>query len=131
MKRTSKVLTGLTIIALLTLTIVTTARAFEARTGEDVVIAAGEVIEDDLYVSAVTFTLDGTVQGDLIVVDQIITINGTVEGDLIAAGQAIIVNGTVMDDIRISGATFFVGEQASIGDDLFGAGYSLETRSGS
>jgi cytoskeletal protein CcmA (bactofilin family) len=131
MKRTSKVLTGLTIIALLTLTIVTTARAFEARTGEDVVIAAGEVIEDDLYVSAVTFTLDGTVQGDLIVVGQIITINGTVEGDLIAAGQAIIVNGTVMDDIRISGATFFVGEQASIGDDLFGAGYSLETRSGS
>ena len=46
MKRTSKVLTGLALIALLTLTIATPARAFDARTGEDVVIAAGEVIED-------------------------------------------------------------------------------------
>jgi cytoskeletal protein CcmA (bactofilin family) len=131
MKRTSKVLTGLAIIALLTLTIVTPARAFEARTGEDVVIAAGEVIEDDLYVTAATFTLDGTVKGDLAVAAQTITINGTVEGDLMAAGQAVIINGTVMDDVRISGATLFVGERASIGDDLFGAGYSLETRRGS
>jgi len=86
MKRTSKVLTGLAIIALLTLTIVTPARAFVARTGEDVVIAADEVIEDDLYVSAATFTLDGTVKGDLAVAAQTITINGTVEGDLMAAG---------------------------------------------
>ncbi len=131
MMRTPKVLTGLALVALLTLTIVTPARAFEARTGEDVVIAAGEVIEDDLYVSAATFTLDGTVKGDLAVAAQTITINGTVEGDLMAAGQAVIINGTVMDDVRISGATLFVGEGASIGDDLLSAGYSLETRSGS
>jgi len=111
MKRTSKVLTGLALIALLTLTIATPARAFDARTGEDVVIAAGEVIEDDLYVSAATFTLDGTVKGDLAV-----------------AAQTITINGAVMDDVRIAGATLFVGEGASIGDDLFGASYSLETR---
>jgi len=131
MKRTSKVLIGLALIALLALTIVTPAYAFEPRTGEDVVIAAGEVIEDDLYVSAATFTLDGTVKGDLVVAAQTITINGTIEGDLMAAGQAVIINGAVMDDVRIAGATLFVGEGASIGDDLLAAGYSLETRSGS
>jgi cytoskeletal protein CcmA (bactofilin family) len=131
MKRTFKVLTGLVLVALLALTIVTPARAFEARTGEDVVIAAGEVVEDDLYVSAATFTLDGTVKGDLVVAAQTITINGTIEGDLMAAGQAVIINGTVMDDARIAGATLFVGEGASIGDDLLAGGYSLETRSGS
>ena len=36
--------------------------AFESRGGENVVIAAGEVIEDDLYVMAGTFTLDGTIE---------------------------------------------------------------------
>jgi len=42
------------------------ARAFDGRSGEKVVIEAGEVIEDDLYVTANEFVLDGTVKGDLI-----------------------------------------------------------------
>jgi cytoskeletal protein CcmA (bactofilin family) len=131
MKRTSKILAGLALVALLTLTIATPARAFDARTGDNVVIASGEVITDDLYVSAAAFTLDGTVKGDLIVAAQTVTINGTVEGDLLAAGQAVIINGKVLDDARITGMTLFVGQGASISDDLMSAGYSLETRSGS
>jgi len=131
MKRTTKVLGGLVLVTLLALAVATPTRAFEPRIGEDVVIAMGEVISEDLYVSAASFTLNGTVKGDVIVAAQTVTINGTIEGDLMAAGQAVIINGKVLDDTRIAGMTLFLGESASIGDDLFGAGYSLEARPGS
>lgn len=107
------------------------ALALESRGGDNVVIAADEVIGDDLYVGAGTFTLDGTVKGDLVVFGGTITINGTVEGDLLAAGQAVIINGVVEDDVRASGAAITVSSGATIGDDLVAAGYSLEMANGS
>jgi cytoskeletal protein CcmA (bactofilin family) len=131
MSRTYKILSAFALLALLMLTFATPARAFDGRSGENVVIKADEVVEDDLYVSATKFTLDGTVKGDLFVVGETITINGTVEGDLVAAGQTIIINGTVTDDVRIAGAALQIGEKASIGDDLLAAGASLETQKGS
>jgi len=105
--------------------------ALESRGGDNVVIAADEVIDDDLYVGAETFTLDGTIKGDLIVFGGTITINGTVEGDLLAAGQAVIINGVVEDDVRATGAAITVSSGATIGDDLIGGAYSLETAAGS
>jgi len=105
-----------------------TVQAFEGRGGDTVVIKAGEVIDDDLYVAANRFTLDGTVKGDLVVAGSTIEINGTVEGDLIAAGQSIIINGTVGDDARIAGYTLTVG--GKVVDDLVSAGFSLDEKSG-
>lgn len=105
--------------------------AFEGREGNQVVIGADEVIDDDLYVGANEFTLDGTVRGDLIVAGSVITINGTVEGDLWAAGQVVILNGEVMDDARIAGAGLQLGENAQVNGDLLAAGASLETKAGS
>lgn len=131
MKTTYKIASILTLLALLFLTFTTPAQAFDGRGGEDVVIKADEVIEDDLYVGANTFTLEGTVKGDLIVFAQSITINGTVDGDLIAAGQAVVINGTVTDDARIAGAGLQIGGNARIGGDLVAAGASLEARDGS
>jgi cytoskeletal protein CcmA (bactofilin family) len=64
-----------------------------------VTIGAQEVINDDLYLSAETVTIDGTVKGDAVVAATQITLNGTVEGDLIAVGRIITVNGTVNDDV--------------------------------
>ena len=52
--------------------------AADIRRGERVVIAADEVIDDDLVVSA-----------------QYIEINGTVTGDLVATGTIIVVEGRV------------------------------------
>ena len=107
------------------------AQAFDARAGDDVVIAADEVVDDDLYVSANTFTLDGVIKGDLIVVGSIITINGAVEGDIMGAGQTLIINGEVMDDARVAGLAITLGESGKIGDDLIGAGYSIDAQAGS
>jgi len=119
------------LMALVSLTFASSALAFDGRGGDKVIIAADEEINDDLYVTATEFTLDGTVNGDVIAFGQISTINGTIEGDLISAGQTVIVNGTVTGAIRIAGSVLLVGENASIGGDIIGAGYSLEVKEGS
>lgn len=131
MKITTRLFSIFTLLAILTLAFATPVLAFEGRTGDDVIIEADEIIDDDLYVSAQNFTLQGTVTGDLFVVGENITINGTVEGDLFAGGQTIVINGTVGGDTRIGGAALQLGETASLGEDLMAGGASLETKEGS
>ena len=131
MKQTHKILSLVALAALLALTSITPARAFDGRTGDRVVIGADEVVNDDLYVGAQEFVLDGTVNGDLVAFGQTVTINGTVDGDLMAASQTVVVNGEVTGAIRMAGSVLFVGEGASIGGDIVGAGYSLELQQGS
>ena len=101
-------------------------RAADFRGAAEIVVAAGEVIDDDLYVTGGTITIDGTVRGDVIAAGRQVTINGTVEGDLIACGQAVVVNGRVGDDIRMAGMALNVGPGATVGDDIVAAGFSLE-----
>ena len=131
MKKARKLMSVFTLLTLMLLTFSTPVYAFEGRDGDKVVIGADEVIEDDLYVGANEFILDGTVKGDVIVGGNIITINGTVEGDLWAAGQVVIINGVVSDDARIAGAGLQLGQDAKVGGDLLAAGASLETKAGS
>ena len=130
-KRMVKAFSLLALVSLLALTFATPALAFDGREGNNITISADEVINDDLYVGADTFTLDGTIKGDLIVGGTVITINGTVDGDVWAAGQAVIINGTVMDDVHMAGGALFVGDKAQIGGDIVSAGGSLELRQGS
>ena len=131
MKDTRRFLSTFVITALLALSLITPVSAFDGRGGNKVVIEAGEIINDDLYVGAEAFVLDGTVNGDVIVFGQTITINGKVDGDLMAAGETVIVNGEVTGASRIAGSALFVGEKAIIGGDIVGAGYSIEARAGS
>jgi hypothetical protein len=52
-------------LALLTLTFATPALAFDGRGGDKITIKVNEVINDDLYVTANEFALDGIVKGEL------------------------------------------------------------------
>jgi cytoskeletal protein CcmA (bactofilin family) len=131
MKTQIKVLNVLMILAVALLLGAPTARAMEVRGGDVVVIAANEVINDDLYVTATAFTLDGTVKGDLIVFARTVQINGTVEGDVMGAAQAVSINGTVKDDARVAGAVITLGPNGRIADDLLVAGGTVETKPGS
>jgi len=131
MKNIGRVLLAFGLVALLGLAFVPPAYAFDGREGDKVVVAADEVIVDDLYVTAQEFVLDGTVIGDVVAMTQVSTINGTVDGDLMAAGQTIIVNGTVTGAIRMAGSVLLLGQNASVGGDIIGAGYSLEVKQGS
>jgi cytoskeletal protein CcmA (bactofilin family) len=130
-KSFTRILVSAILLTTLALSIATPALAFDGRGGDNVNIPAGETVNDDLYVGAQNFTLDGTVNGDVVAAGAIITINGTVEGDVIAAGQAVIINGTVRDNIRMAGGTLLIGENAKIGGDVVSAGGSLEFRQGS
>jgi len=131
MSNIRKFLSIFALVTLSSLTFASSAHAFDGRSGDNIVIESDEVINDDLYVTAGVFVLDGTVNGDLIAVGQTITINGTVDGDLMAAGQTVVVNGTVTGAIRMAGSVLLVDENASIGGDIIGAGYSLEIQEGS
>jgi cytoskeletal protein CcmA (bactofilin family) len=116
---------------MLALTFATPALAFEGRGGDTVVVAAGEVIDDDLYVGATTFTLEGIVNGDLFAVGQTITINGTVTGNLLTAGNSVVINGRVEGDVLAAAGVLFWGPESDVGGDVLGAGGSLEMREGS
>src|SRR5919108_4727578 len=131
MNRASKRFFMFSLLALLVLIFTTPASAFDGRSGENIVIQSDEVVNDDLYVTAGTFVLDGTVNGDLIAMGQTLTINGQVDGDVMAAGQTILVNGTVTGAIRMAGSVLLLDEQAHIGGDIIAAGYSLESWGGS
>lgn len=120
---------GLVCLALLVL--LSPTQAFEGRGGDTVIIAADEVIDDDLYVGASSFTLEGVIKGDLVVFGGTIEVNGQVAGDLIAAGQSVTVNGLVQDDVRMAGGALILHEGAQIAGDVLGAGYSLEAQAGS
>lgn len=108
-------------------------RAFDQRSGNEVIIAQGEVVEDDLYASANLVRVDGVIKGDLVATGNVIVLgpSGVVEGDLLAAGQGVTINGKVMDDARIAGMSLALGEQAQIADDLVAAGFSLRAAQGS
>jgi cytoskeletal protein CcmA (bactofilin family) len=126
-----RVSAAIVLLALMLMSAATPAYAFEGREGEKVTVAAGEVVDDDLYVGATEFVLDGTVNGDVISAGQTITINGTVNGNLVAAAQTVVVNGSVSGDILAGGSVLFFGEKASVGGDVIAGGYSIELRDGS
>ena len=69
------------LMSLLLFVFVPLTKAFDGIDGENVTIEAGEVVEDDLYVGANKFVLNGTIKGELIVASAETVINGTVEGD--------------------------------------------------
>ena len=129
--RKHKTVRLLILMSLLLFIFVPSAMAFEGRGDDNVTIEAGEVVEDDLYVGANNFVLDGAIKGDLIVAATEIVINGTVEGDLLAGGQFVEINGIIADDARIGATAIDLGEGAEIGGDLIAAGYSLLGKSGS
>lgn len=85
------------------------------RSGDKLVIAKGQVINDDLYFAGNSITVDGTINGDLIAAAADIRVSGTINGGLIAAAGNIIVNGNVTDDIRAAGGTVEIG--GSVGDN--------------
>jgi cytoskeletal protein CcmA (bactofilin family) len=115
---------------------------------DDGIIAADEVIDDDVFISSETVIVDGTVNGNLFVSASSATINGTVGGDLLVtsadttftgmvdgsvafAGQFLSLDGTVEGSLFALGNTVTLGPSAAVGRNIFFTGLSLETEPGS
>ena len=125
--RITKLITAFILVILLTGAVVPAARAFDPRSGDTIVIAKGEVVEDDLYLTASSVTINGIVKGDVIAFGATIILgsSGVIEGDFMGAGQTVRVDGEVGDDARLAGYSVVVA--GKIGDDLVSAGFHVET----
>ncbi len=121
----------LLVIVLLLFVAVPVTSAADFREGDSVIIASGEVIEDDLIVFGNSVEINGTVKGDLITTANEIIINGTVEGSIAAGGQSIIVNGPVDGSVYAGGYLVTIGQDATIGRNVLAGGYQIKTEQGS
>ena len=104
-----------------------TAHATEFESGERVVINAGDIIDDDLFITGDTVEMNGTVKGDLFATGGTVTINGTVEGSLFIAGQTLAINGPVNGSVYGAGYSLSLGQNGVVDRNMYFAGYSLTT----
>jgi len=112
---------ALAALLLACLTLPVQAAAFLPRTGDTVTIGPQERIQDDLYVSASTITIEGTIDGDLVAAGSTVTVSGTVTGDVLVMGGTVSISGTVGGTVRVGAGTLVVS--GPIGKDLVaGAG---------
>jgi cytoskeletal protein CcmA (bactofilin family) len=109
--------------------------ALDFRTGDNIFIPKGTVIDDNLFVGGDKVTVSGTVKGNLLAFGGNIMINGNVDGTIIAgggdvtiSGQAkdifigggdIAINGIVKRDLLIGGGQVYINKQAKVGNDVF------------
>jgi hypothetical protein len=115
---------------------------------DDGVIAADEVIDDDVFMSSETVSIDGTVNGALFISGDKITVNGKVNGDLVMSGSEVQVNGAVNGNLAfigqslalsgvVKGSVFFFGgglelePSAVVGRNVFFNGFGMEMQPGS
>jgi hypothetical protein len=109
----------------------TPALAADFRSGSTVIIAADEVIDDDLFVSGNRVEVNGTVKGDLFAVGETVEVNGPVEGSLMISGQTLTVNGPVGGSIYSGGYALRIGPEVEVSRNLYFGGFSLTTASSS
>ncbi len=95
--------------------------------GEEPIVAAGETIDDNLYMAGNIMRIEGTVDGDLICAGTRVEVteSGRVTGDLICGAQSIVVDGRVDGDVRSAGFTLRVGPQGQVGGEFIAAGFSV------
>lgn len=117
---------------------------------DDGTLPEGETVNDDLLISADNVVIDGTVNGAVIAAGNRVVVNGTVNGDLIMFGSDValsesgkvtgnIFSGARFIEIRgaVNGSVFggsaamLVGNNATIGRNVYYGGYSLESMAGS
>ncbi len=100
----------------------------KVRSGQDVVIPAGQTVDGNLYVSGGTVRVEGTVTGDLVAAGGEVQVTGEVQNDVLAAGGTVEVSGKVGGDARLFGGRVTVS--GPIGQDLLlGAGQATVTSS--
>jgi cytoskeletal protein CcmA (bactofilin family) len=112
--------------AVLTVTILLTAPAGAAdvRQGNNLVIPAGEVVNDDLYLFGSGITIEGTVNGDVIAFGDHINIKGPINGNFNGASNYFTVDGDVRDSVRVAASTIYI--DGKIGGDLVAAASEID-----
>lgn len=130
--RTARRVLVMALIAVLTLTLAPPALAGEYITDNSrAVVDEGEVIEDDLFISAQYVEMNGTVEGDLFATGEYVVVNGVVEGNLFASGAIIVLGGEVQGAAFVGGYALQLQPETALARNLYFGGYSLEAIEGS
>jgi cytoskeletal protein CcmA (bactofilin family) len=90
------------------------AGAAEVKTDDQVTVAAGQRIDDDLYVFGEDVVIAGNVTGDVIGAAETIEIIGTVGGSVNVAVRTLEISGTVAHSVRVAAS------EVSISGDVDG-----------
>jgi cytoskeletal protein CcmA (bactofilin family) len=82
------------------------AYALERKSGDTIVLAANETVDDDWAAAGRLVQIDGTIDGDAYVLANTVRVTGVIGGDLITAAQQVIIDdrGEVRGNVRAAGA---------------------------
>ena len=117
------------LVAMISFGMTATAKAVEFD--EDGFVGADEVIDDDLFITAETVEINGTINGDVFAAGSIVKVNGTVNGSLATGAQAVLVTGDVNGSIYSGSSTFTLGSDAEVGRNVYYGGFNLSAEPGS
>lgn len=119
MKRKLLSLFGVILSAMLFVSFVRPAQAWEIRKGENVVLTPKETFKESLVVTGGNLTIDSQVDGDLYCAGRKVTINGNVSGDILCAAQQIEIKGKVAGSIRVAAQMIDLEGQVSKNATIF------------
>ena len=114
----------------MTVALVPVSHAFEVRRDEDrVTIAADEVIDDTLIVSAQDVVIEGTVTGDLIAMGDRITVRGPVGGTMLAVAEVVSVENAISGSFIGGGETIDI-RGTPVGANVYAVGSRVTLHGG-
>jgi cytoskeletal protein CcmA (bactofilin family) len=117
---------GMLLLSVLVMMIIfaTPVAAADGRNNDTIIIASGDVINDDLYLFGNRININGTVIGDVVCFGTYISVAGQVDGNLIAIGATIEIDGEVTHSARIAGNNVTIS--GNIGRDVIAAGDEID-----
>ncbi|MHB0997713.1 MAG: bactofilin family protein [Armatimonadota bacterium] len=99
----------------------------ETRSDDNINIARGTNVTDDIAAFGQNISVDGTITGDLMAFGSNITVPGTVSEDLTAAGGMVTIAGSVGDDLRVAGGQVQISGPVRDNAALAGGTVNLES----
>ncbi|MDZ4229142.1 MAG: hypothetical protein U1C50_02710 [Patescibacteria group bacterium] len=94
-----------------------------------VTVAAGEVINDDLFIGAESVDIAGTINGDIYIGAGTVNFSGRVSGDLVVGAGTVTIDKAFIGDSLIVGAgTVIIDEQSRIGGSLLAGVGTLDNQ---
>lgn len=101
------------------------ASAHTFRTGDNVILAQNQQVNESLFAAGRSVDISSEVNGDIFCAAQTVNISGIVHGDVICAAQTINLTGRVDGDIRLAGQTVTVGATVSGNATIAGQSFTL------
>jgi cytoskeletal protein CcmA (bactofilin family) len=93
-------------------------------------VPAGEVVDNDAFLSGTNVKIDGDVKGDTFAAGSVVEVNGEIEGSLFAVGQNVVINGSVGGTVYVASVTLELGPEAVTARNVYYVGGSVSTAEG-